>query len=167
MLKKYFLLLIVLSFVLFWCDEDSPTDSQRNESVVISQITCDKTTIKVDDIVGLECDATGSNALHYHWSVAKGNTVYNSDIIARENSSDSFDFGKWIQWRPSSTGTWTIEVLAYIREANPSASSGSVMVYNEYNSKSELIAQHFFNIGDEGKTWDKKSITKTVESKSN
>jgi len=168
--NKYVAQLIFL--LLLSCNKDNPAEFDSNQnieiesvSVTISQITYDKNTVSTGDIIKLECIATASDSLHYHWSLEKGNTVYKSDIIDKENASATFDFGKWIKWNPSGSGTWTIEVLAYLSEADHSSQGvGTWQVYYEYNSSGELIHRHCFNNAEKGELWDIMSITKSVSS---
>jgi len=153
-----FSLLSATVAILNCSKEDSP------ESVVISQITCDKSTVTVIDTVKLECVVTSSGTLHYHWSLKKDNTVYESNIIDRENISGSFDFGTWLKWNPPSSGTWTIEVLAYLSSADHSDyGSGSWENYFEYDIYGNLVRLHCFNLAEKGELWDKKNITITVD----
>jgi hypothetical protein len=160
---------INIRFTLFFCflsvtltilncrKEDTP------ESVIISELKCDKSAVTVIDTVNLECTAASSGTLHYHWILRKDNTVYESNIIDKENTSDSFDFGKWIKWNPPNSGTWTIEVLAYLSSADHlEYGSGNWENYYEYDVYGNLTRLHCFNLAEKGELWDKKNITTGV-----
>ncbi|MFB0517206.1 MAG: FISUMP domain-containing protein [Candidatus Neomarinimicrobiota bacterium] len=195
---KYWAFIILFAFISFSCNEKSPTESKDNEdldqpsasdTVNISGITCDKTTVTVIDTVKLECIANSSGTLHYHWSLKKGNTVYNSKIIDRADTSSSFDFGKWIKWNPPSSGTWTIEVLVYLSSADHYSSTGTGSydihynydsygrinnihyssgneiwdVYYEYDGYGNIKTKHCFNYDEKGELWNIKNIIQYIE----
>jgi hypothetical protein len=160
MLNRNYWMLIIFAFLLFSCNKDNP--NEPSETVNISQILFDKTAITVRDTVKLECIDASSDALHYHWILLKGNIAYDSNIIDKANNSSSFDFGKWIKWQPPSSGTWTIEVLAYLSSADHNSSgTGKWKIYYEYDSYG-IKVQHCFNYAEQGKLWDIKSISMSV-----
>jgi len=69
---RYILLFSLLSVTLaiLNCNKEGTP-----ESVIISEIKCDKSAVTVIDTVNLECTALSSGTLHYHWSLKKDNTV--------------------------------------------------------------------------------------------
>jgi len=155
--RRLGILISLFTFLFFSCSLLSPT-----LKVEISEITCEKSTITVADTVKFECIASSSGKLHYHWSFQKGSTVYTSSIIEKANTSDSFDHGEWVTWNPPSSGTWTIEVLAYLKSGDHSSrGTGNWDTYYEYDEHG-IPKEHCFSHAEKGKRWDKTSITKTV-----
>lgn len=159
--SKYWILLICLLLNLS-CHKENEADD-TNATVSITGITSDKTIITVTDTVKLECTATSSGQLYYHWSLMAENTVYDSGIIDKANLTDTFDYGKWIKWRPPVSGTWDIEVLAYLSSGDhTSAGNGTWYIFYEYGSGGTLLRKHCFNYAEQGKLWDLITITKSV-----
>jgi hypothetical protein len=158
LLKKLILFIIITNVFLYYC---SPTEP--DESVSVSEISVDMSSITVIDTVTLECSASSSGSLHYHWMPMKENTIYTSSVLDRANSSGSFDHGKWIKWNPPSAGTWTIEVMVYLKSADHSSlTSSNGEIHYEYDQYGQVSREHCFLSEERGELWDKISTSLQV-----
>ena len=154
MLIKNYCILVTSILLLFSCNKKSPTEPEKKvSSVSITEIKCDKSTVTLQDTVRLECIASSTNPLHYHWDGI-------TNLIDRENKSSSFDWGQWIRWNPPYPRDYYIEVLAYTESG---IGSGTAKRYYEYHPTGQIKSVHTFYESEKGKSWDIKGIGINVE----
>jgi hypothetical protein len=158
--RKLLLVIIIMAVYSFSCEKDNPAEPEKS-AVSISGLTFDQTSLSVQDTIRIECIAEGSGTLHYKWMFTLGNTASETGIIEKENQEGTFDFGKWIKWKPPYAGQWEIEVVAYLSSADHTdIGNGSWHVFYEYGPSGST--RHCFNYSEQGRLWDEYNMMTIV-----